>query len=205
MFSGYRSLAFRLAISFMAMILGSVAVIEARAQAGITASKSADISVFAGYLNTTPDAYSSPRDSGVTFGVDFTRYFHFPVAPSLEARANVADGSVVNERSYLFGLKGEVQDIHGLPRIHPYADFLAGPGNIHFNFGSSGYVGDNSPVYSLGGGADIDLMRTFQFKVDYQRQHWNTGEVTFTPGALTIGVTYRIPFHPHVRQSEVGH
>lgn len=175
---------------------------QAGAQAALTASKSMDISTFAGYSNTSPDYYSSPRNSGVTFGANVTRYFHFPVDPSLEARVNIADGSTVNERSYLFGLRGEVQAFHAFPRMHPYADFLVGPGNIHFKFNTNGYLGDNSTVYSYGGGADIDLVRNFQAKVDYQRQHWNTGEIAFTPGALTFGITYRFPFHPHVRQSE---
>lgn len=201
--SRFRFSAVRLTISCTVLVLGSGQVHQARAQAVLTASKTMDLSAFAGYSNTAPDYYSSPRNSGVTIGVNITRYFHFPVAPSFEARVNVADGSILNERSYLIGLRGQVQALRVLPRVHAYADFLAGPGNIHFNFNTNGYLGDNSPVYSYGGGADIDLARNFQAKVDYQRQHWNTGEITFTPGALTFGINYRFPFHPHFRQSDI--
>ena len=112
------------------------------AQATPTATKSADLSVFLGYNSVKPD-YGPYRNDGGTFGVDFTRYFHFPVSPSLELRANFANGTTVNERSYLFGLRAQADSLR---RVHPYVDFLAGPGTIHFNFPSGGDTGDNSVV-----------------------------------------------------------
>lgn len=174
------------------------------AQAVPTATKSADFSIFFGYATVQPD-YGPYRNSGGVLGANFTRYFHFPVAPSVELRANFANGTTVNERSYLIGLRAQA-DL--LARVHPYANFLAGPGNIHFNFPSDGYTGDNSVVYSYGGGADLDLLNNFAAKVDFQEQHWRLGVGTgntFHPNLLLFGVTYRIPFQPHVHQGEISH
>ena len=91
--------------------------------------------------------------------------------------------------------------MHGLGKLG-----LVGPGNIHFNFNNNGYLGDNSIVYSYGGGVDIDLVRHFQAKIDFQGQHWKTGNaITLTPSILLLGITYHIPFRPHVRQSDFYH
>lgn len=175
---------------------------SAAAQATPTATKTADLSIFVGYVTAQPD-YGPFRNSGGTLGVDFTRYFHFPVAPSLELRANFANGTTVNERSYLAGLRVQA-DIR--QRVHPYVDFLVGPGNIHFNFPNNGYTGDNSIVYSYGGGVDFDLVNHFAAKVDWQGQHWNTGSnSTLTPSLLLFGFSYRLPFEPHVRQGAISH
>lgn len=118
--------------------------VAALAQATPTATKTADVSVFAGFLSASPD-YGPYRNTGGSLGLNFTRYFHLPVAPSLELRANLADGDTVNERTYLFGLRAQAEVLR---RFHPYADLLVGPGNIHFNFPNGGYTGDNSLVYS---------------------------------------------------------
>ena len=206
---------------------------SAAAQATPTATKTEDLSIFVGYVTAQPD-YGPFRNSGGTLGVDFTRYFHFPVAPSLELRANyangvmkildmqknlrqyagpghwndpdmleVGNGMTVNERSYLAGLRVQA-DIR--QRVHPYVDFLVGPGNIHFNFPNNGYTGDNSIVYSYGGGVDFDLVNHFAAKVDWQGQHWNTGSnSTLTPSLLLFGFSYRLPFEPHVRQGAISH
>ncbi|HVG27271.1 MAG TPA: outer membrane beta-barrel protein [Acidobacteriaceae bacterium] len=166
------------------------------------ATRTADISVFGGFATGLPD-YGPYRNNGGSFGVNFTRYLHLPVAPSIEARANFLNGKTVNERTYLFGVRAQ-GDL--FTRLHPYANFLIGPGDIHFNFFNNGYVGDNSTVYSIGGGADYDIARHWQAKVDFQYQHWKTGNnVTYTPTLTVIGVAYRIPFRPHFRQGEIRH
>ena len=188
----------------VSLLLATAALLLPRAvaQATSTATKTADLSVFFGFSTVQPD-YGPYRNSGGSLGIDLTRYFHFPVAPALELRANFANGSTVNERSYLVGLRAQADF---LTRFHPYGDFLAGPGNIHFNFPNNGYTGDNSIVYSYGGGVDIDLVNNFGAKIDFQGQHWNTGEnSTFTPSLLLIGVTYRIPFEAHDRQGTIAH
>ena len=170
----------------------------ASGQAVRTASKSADVGVFAGFQDGDP-AYGPDRATGGVFGLDFTRYFRFRVEPSLEFRANFLSDTYVSEHSYLFGLRAAVP-FHG---IRPYGDFLVGPGNIHFPL-NVGYVGDNSTVYSYGGGIDFPVYRSFSLKLDVQGQHWNTGEFTYTPTLGTVGVVYRIPFKPHVSQRDLG-
>lgn len=172
---------------------------HAYAQASATASRGEDLSVFGGYVNGVPD-YGPYRNNGAAFGLDFTQYIHFPIKPAIEARANILSGKTVNEHTYLFGIRGQGNVFH---HYYPYADFLAGPGNIHFNFNNNGYLGDNSIVYSYGGGVDIDLIGHFQAKIDFQGQHWKTGNaVTLTPSILLLGITYHIPFRPHIRQSD---
>ncbi len=165
------------------------------AQGVPTESKGMDLAAFGGYVNIAPD-YGSSRDNGFLLGADLTRYFHWPVAPSLEIRTNLANGPIANEDSYLVGLRAQV-DLH---RFHPYADFLIGYGSIHYDIPPSpGYTHDNSVVKSFGAGLDYDVTRNFQARIDFQSQHWTLGPGdTLTPTALSFGIRYVIPFKPHV-------
>jgi len=189
---------FRFWSLLLAFLLGSVAL---SAQDAPTVSKASDIAVFGGYLNANPAVtfYPSERSNGVLFGADFTRYFHLPVAPSFEVRANFANGSYVNEHSYLGGLRVGGDIFH---RFHPNGDFLAGYGSIFYNHPATpGYTHDNSLVYSYGGGVDFDVTRNFQGMVDFQGQSWNIGKGTedkFSPSVFSVGIRYVIPFKPHV-------
>jgi len=161
------------------------------AQAAPTATAPLDISAFAGYSLTKPD-WGSKSNNGVTFGFDFAHTFKFPIVPSFEARANIANGSIVNEHTYLFGVRAEPR-LHS--RFHPYGDFLIGTGNIHYVAYDPypGYVGDNSIVKSMGGGVDFDVISHFQIKVDAQYQFWNFGSnYTITPTTYTIGINYHL-------------
>jgi len=166
-----------------------------------TVSKASDIAVFGGYLNANPafTSYPNERSNGILFGADFTRYFHLPVAPSFEVRANLANGSYVNEHSYLGGLRVQGDIFH---HLHPYGDFLAGYGSIFYDHPSTpSYTHDNSLVYSYGGGVDFDVTRNFQGMVDFQGQSWNIGKSAgdkFSPSIFSVGVRYVIPFKPHV-------
>lgn len=171
----------------------------AHSQATPTASRSATISVFGGYLSDLPD-YGPYRNNGFAFGVDYSRFFaHLPVTPSLELRANIAQGKTVNEHSYGFGPHIQYDR---LGPFHPYADLLVGPGNIHFNFPNS-ILGDNSIVWSYGGGLNYDLPHHLQAVIDFQGQHWKTGHaVTLSPSLVIIGIRYTIPFRPYVRQRD---
>ncbi len=187
----------RLGFALFLFAAGSSFAQKACAQASTTASKAAAVSVFAGFTVSDP-AYGPNRNTGVSLGVNYTRYLRFPVQPSVEVRANFSNGSYANERSYLFGVRALVP----VGRFEPYADFLVGPGNIHFPL-NVGYTGDNSTVYNYGGGVDVPLYRDFALKLDVQAQHWNTGEFTFTPVLGTVGVSYRIPFRAHDSQSTI--
>jgi hypothetical protein len=174
---------------------------SAQGQIDPTAYKTAEIAVFGGYFHADPAYASSHNANGASLGVNYTRYFHFPVAPSIEVRANAANGSLVNEKSYLVGLRG-VGRSSG--RYHPYLEALAGKGTIHFNGNNNGYLGDESAVFDLGGGLDLDVTRSFQFKADVQAQRWHLGGPNkFYPVGVLVGVTYRIPFKPHVSQRDL--
>jgi hypothetical protein len=173
------------------------------AQARYTASKTVDLSAFGGYLHTTPDL-DPGYNTGVAFGVNITRYFHFPIAPSVEARVNLANGTYVNERTYLFG--GRAQGTFRR-RFHPYADFLVGIGTVHYNRASQfGLLGDNGVPKSIGGGVDVEVARNFGIKVDYQQLFWYLGHhEDIRPTNLVVGVTYRVPFRMWNRQSDPLH
>ena len=179
-----------------------------RGQALSTASRSMDIAAFGGYSAEETD-YAKSRDQGGAFGVDITRFFHLPVVPSLEARANIEHGKIIDETTYLGGVRIEVP----VRRLHPYGDFLIGAGTLHFKFAPTpGYTGDRSKVYSYGGGIDIDLVHNFQLKIDAQYQSWNLGpnafvtppgaNFTLTPAVGIVGVEYHIPFRARTRQSD---
>lgn len=182
----------RLPFSALLLLLGVVSLAPDRAvaQASRTATKSADISVFGGIEFANPE-YGPNDNTGGAVGVDFTRYFHIPIQPSLEVRANFNNGTYADEHSYLFGLRGAYQ----WHRLMPYADLLIGPGTIHYPLNIS-YTGDNSVVYNYGAGIDLDVTTNFSLKLDLQQQRWNTGTYAFKPVVGIIGVTYRIPFRP---------
>lgn len=182
------------------------------AQAVSTASRSTDIAVFGGYAGAKTD-YGVHKDQGAAAGLDFSHYFrHFPIVPSLEARANLVHGPFINQKTYLVGGRA------GLPLRHltPYADFLIGLGTLHFQSPPSpGYTGDRSSVRSYGAGIDIDLVHNFQLKIDAQYQSWNLGPIdendpqkgyfTLTPIVGIVGLEYHIPFRTRSRQQDFQH
>ncbi len=173
----------------LTLVAANLVVPGSHAQARSTASRSADIAVFAGGVIASP-AYGPLNAGGAAFGLDYTRFLQrLPVDLSLELRANLISNSIASEHTYLFGLRAG----HTFGRVTPYLDFLIGPGNIHFPQ-NTGYTGDNSVVPSYGGGLDLTVTHSFDLKLDLQGQHWNTGELQFTPTLGTVGVVYHIPF-----------
>jgi opacity protein-like surface antigen len=129
---------------------------------------------------------------GYTVGVDYTRFIRSIVQPSLEFRMTRANGDTVDERSFTGGLKLQAT-IH---RVHPYATFLGGNGDIYFVHPINNYLSDNSFVLSLGGGADLDVTSQLSVRVDFTHQQWTIDPQTLTPVTLGIGFAYRLPFHP---------
>ena len=153
---------------------------------------SAAVTVFGGYANVAPD-YGPTHNNGFFAGIDYSRSFrHLPVVPSFELRGGEAKGTSVNEGT---GLIGPKVSFTVLRRIHPYANFLVGFGDIYYNQPFVvGYLHDSSVVKSVGGGVDFDLRFHLQAKIDYQYQFWNTGEnQTYTPTVFGAGLAYRIP------------
>ena len=67
-------------------------------------------------------------------------------------------------------------------------------------------MGDNSIIYNFGGGVDIDLIRNFALRVDYQHQLWSLGQETnsFAPNLLLFGVQYTIPFRDYKSQRDLN-
>jgi hypothetical protein len=176
--------------------------LAAHAQARATASKANDISAFGGYTYSNPE-YGPDYNQGITAGVNFVQHVHrIPIDPSFEARVNFTSGTDVAERTYLFGIRAQT---HGYFHLHPYGDFLVGPGTIKFNLSNgTSYTSDSSTVYNYGAGVDIDTFRQFQLKLDFQRQHWALGQTTnpFQPIIGLVGITYRFHFRDYNKQGE---
>jgi hypothetical protein len=180
---------------FISAILIVVTSERLTAQANPAASKKADLAVYGAYSRVTPD-YGPEHNNGAMFGVDYTRYMHWFVTPSLELRGKVAPGPNVGQRTFGGGIRVERQFLN----FHPYADFLISSGTFTFTHPTIDvrgklYTSDNSIVYSTGFGVDYDVTRTLAGRFDYQFEHWTLGtNQTFTPRILSIGVVYRIPF-----------
>ena len=163
---------------------------QAPAQASSTASRTEGVSVFGGVVIANPKFGPEHADGG-QLGFDLTRYFaRLPLQVSLEGRANVYGDAYVKEHSYLFGARAEYT-IHGF--VSPYADFLVGPGTVHYPMFPT-YPYDNSVVYNFGGGFDIGHVHNFTLMLDVQQQLWNTQTYIFNPVIGTIGLRYDIPF-----------
>jgi len=179
-------------ITKFALLLGVslAATAVASAQAIVTAQRGAEITPFAQTTMIRPD-WGEPNNLGYTFGVDYTRFIHSIVQPSLELRFSSANGSVVSEHSFTGGLKLETS-IYG---IHPYATFLAGNGGITFTHPIGYYYGDNSFVYSLGGGAEFKVHSSLKLRLDFTQQHWNLDPYILTPMTFGVGLAYSLPFH----------
>lgn len=156
----------------------------------VSADRGAEIAPF-GYLSILNPDWGPYNNTGYTVGVDYTRFIHSIVQPSIEFRYNHANGTTVNERSFEGGLKLQTT-VHNL---HPYGTILYGHGNIDFNYSIPGYPGDASGIYAFGGGLDFNVKPQWKVRLDYSRQHWNLDPNTLTPSTLGIGVGYTIPFH----------
>jgi hypothetical protein len=159
----------------------------AHAQATTTASRTNAVTPFAQMTVLRPD-WGPNNNYGYTFGVDYTHFIRFRVQPSFELRATSANGTAVNEHSYLGGFQLQTR-FHG---IYPYVTFLGGYGQIHYNYYNGGFTGDHSMIYSLGGGGDIPIARSFSLRLDYARQSWNIAPQKVNPVSLSAGIAYTL-------------
>jgi len=162
-------------------------------QAREIAQRESEIAPFfiATYLH--PD-YSQSANFGYGGGFDLTPFFFRQFQPSLEIRVTGDRGPIAAEYTYSGGIKAAF----GLRGIHPYAMALKGLGAIYFThpvvYANGPYARDSSRMFSLGGGADFDLGRTFQAQVDYSKQYWTLDSPALRPMAISVGIAYRIPF-----------
>lgn len=194
--SPHRRLPMKLSVLVILTALGTGC---AQAQRDASASKAADLSVFGGYTYSHPD-YASFHNNGFTAGIDYTRYLRWPIIPSFEIRANHNTGKIMDQESALGGLRLQAD----LRRFHPYADALFGGTEITYHFPPDPHnPHDRAFTTSIGGGVDIDLVRSFSAKFDFQEQFENYGpngtkvdnsDFTLSPTFFTIGVVYHIPF-----------
>jgi len=169
---------------------------SAHGQAEATATKALGLSAFGAVSRGSTD-YSN-GGYGYLFGGDATRHFHW-FDPSVEVRYAYGQGSAVTEKTLSGGIKVEKRLGPG-GRIHPYADVMIGYGVIDFKrpaiYPTGPYKSDNSTVYSMGGGADVDLTSHFAVKGDFEYNSWKLGTEysRLTPMAVSVGVLYRFQF-----------
>jgi opacity protein-like surface antigen len=160
------------------------------AQAIVAGQRGAEIAPFVQTTILNPD-YGQTDNKGYTVGVDYTRFLRSIIQPSVEVRYVSANGTTVDEHSLTGGLKLGVT-VHN---IHPYVTFLAGTGGITFVHPSPGYPSDTATVFSFGGGADFNVLPNWKLRADFLQQNWNIDPLTLSPMVLSVGVSYRIPFH----------
>ena len=202
-FCGDAILSTRNRIAFALLLSLSLLTIYAgklHSQANPTASKQATISVFGAYSLVSTDRESN-KISGVTFGTDLSIFAPAGFVTSLEARIQIAPGSLgyVGENTYGGGIRID----RPIKRFVPYIDFLVSSGHLTFTNPTTMYKHDNSVVYAGGGGLEYNLNSRWAARVDYLFEHWDIGTTSnlqsgaFSPQIGTVGIVYRIPFHPY--------
>lgn len=174
------------------MLLAGAALVSG-AQAIPTLQRGAELAPFVQTTVVNPD-WGQTHNLGFTAGFDYTRFTPGIVQPSLEFRMTTANGRTVNETTYLGGFKFQTA-IHG---VHPYALVLGGKGIIGFNyFYNGGIKGDDSAVYAFGGGAEVNVLRSWKVRADYTTQRWNFDPNTLSPSTFGFGIGYTVPFRNH--------
>jgi opacity protein-like surface antigen len=179
----------------------------ASAQAAPAGTQKLQLSAFVAATGTFTNL-AGGKNLGITAGADLTFLGFRRFRPAFEARGTypIDEGHVSSQKNFLLGPKVE----YPIGRLHPYADFLIGRGQIDYHspgfvYGDTLFISSNTAVYSLGGGLDLDLTHHFAVKTDVQFQHWSTPATasgTIYPTALTLGVVYNFDFnrgHRHDR------
>ena len=175
------------------------------AQSMPTATQQLYLSAFVGGTGTFTDLEGG-KNLAITAGADLTFPSFHLFRPAFEIRGSypVDSGHISSQKSFLLGPRVE----YPLGRLHPYADFLVGRGQIDYLNGGfplnccSAVLISNTFVYSPGVGLDYDLTRHLALKADVQFEHWNTPVPpgAIHPTALTLGVVYLFDFnHGHRR------
>ncbi len=188
-------------------------MVPAGAQARSTAQRRLDLSAFALFSGTYTGLGSSPYVYGIegpegrnltfSLGADLGVYSFHGARLGAEVRGAypIKSGQVDGQKSILGGVRvAHEPSGYGLfGRVRPYADVLAGRGQISYQ--NSGYrvrdflyLSSNSAVYEAGGGFEVDVTRAFSIKADAQFQRWNSpvkasGVLHVPQGG--IGIVYR--------------
>jgi hypothetical protein len=176
-------------------------------QAAPAGTQKLQLSAFAGATGTFT-GFEGGKNLGITAGADLT-YLGFRLfRPSFEARGTypIDKGHISSQKNFLLGPKVE----YPLGKLHPYADFLIGRGEIDYHSpgfvsGNTLYISTHTVVYSPGVGVDYNYSHNLALKADAQFQHWDTPVIasgTIHPVALTFGVVYNFDFNPRHRHGQ---
>jgi hypothetical protein len=187
----------------LALLLATLSSASAaRAQrTNATAVQPLQLSVFGG-ASGVYTGLSGGRNLSVAAGIDLGLPPLLGMRPTVEVRGlyPVDIGVIDSQRDILGGLKVDFLLNH---RLHPYADFLFGRGQM--NYGTYGFLYNNyiyalttTYVYSPGAGIDYQLSEHLGIKVDGQYQRWSS---TPTPSGTiysevgTVGLIYIFDFN----------
>jgi outer membrane protein with beta-barrel domain len=167
-----------------------------------TATQQLQLSAFGGLTGTYTN-FEGGKNLDITAGADLTVLALRKFRPSFEIRGTypVDSGHISGQKSFILGPKVE----YPIGRLHPYADFLIGRGQIDylnggFLYNNLLYLSSTSTVYSPGLGLDYDLTPRWAVKADFQYQTWHTPvlpDTSIHPKAITFGVVYHFDFNPH--------
>jgi hypothetical protein len=187
-------------------VLAQIAIVSlglfqvASAQGIPTATQPLRLSAFLAGTGTYTNL-AGGKNLDITAGADLTFMNFRQFSPAVEVRGSypIDGGHISSQKSVLVGPKVE----YPIGRLHPYADFLVGRGQIDylnggFVIGYLDYLSSNTFVYSPGVGLDYDLSHYFAVKADVQFQHWNTPVTpsgSIHPTALTLGLVYNFDFN----------
>ncbi|MEI9978170.1 MAG: outer membrane beta-barrel protein [Edaphobacter sp.] len=173
----------------------------ALSQASPAGTQHLELSAFAGVTGTFTDL-AGGKNLGITAGADLTFLGFRLFRPSLEARGTypIDKGKISSQKNFLVGPRVE----YPIGRLHPYADFLFGRGEIDYKFyifGNNIFIKTNTFIYSPGVGLDYNLTHNLAANADVQFQHWDTQAVpsgAIHPTAITVGARYTFDFnHGH--------
>lgn len=190
-----------LAVAALMLVSGLVCA----QQALPTATQRLQLSAFGGF-GAVFTGLASGRNIDVLAGADLGLTPIRGVRPVLEVRGAypIARGDVDAQKSILGGARAEFLVTH---RARPYADFLVGRGEVHYNggyqFGNQIYLLSTTNVYSFGGGVDYDLTEHFAVRIDGQFQKWGyapTISGNMYPKSVNALLVYRFGFGTRYRQ-----
>ena len=172
----------------------------ASAQAAPAGTQKLQLSAFVATTGTFTDL-DGGKNLGITAGADLTFLHFLRFRPAFEARGTypIDKGHISSQKYFLLGPRVE----YPLGKLHPYADFLIGRGEIDYHapgfvFGNTRYISSNTVVYSPGVGLDYNVTHNLAIKGDVQLQYWNapvTVSGTIHPTALTFGFVYDFDFN----------
>ena len=198
---------FKRTLTQLAVFSALLLVHNAFAQSAPAATQQLQLSAFVGGTGTYTNL-AGGKNLDITAGADLTvlsfRFFR----PAFEIRGTypIDGGTISSQKSFLLGPKIE----YPIGRLHPYADFLVGRGQINYLrggyiFDDNLYLSSNTLVLSPGVGLDYNFSHNLAVKADFQFQHWDTPAVasgSINPKAITLGATYTFDFNPRHRHSQ---